>query len=67
MTLYIRPKVGETPSDLISCENANGHKLFRKMFVHLKIKNDSLTYELADDEVWEQDNSLVANIDSVLV
>jgi hypothetical protein len=37
MTLYIKAKVGETPADLVSCENANGHKLFRALFVHLKI------------------------------
>jgi hypothetical protein len=63
MVLYIKMKDTTCPFDLVSCETVEGHKLFRNLFCYVK---DSSKFELADTEVWQQDQSIIRTVHSIL-
>ena len=63
MVLYIKMKSAKCPSELVSCETVEGHKLFRNFFCYIK---DSSKFELADTEVWDQDQSVLRTVHTIL-
>ncbi len=63
MVFYIKMKSAICPSELVSCETVEGHKLFRNFFCYIK---DSSKFELADTEVWQQDQSILRTVHSIL-
>ena len=56
-------KNSKSPYECVSCETVEGHKLFRNFFCHIK---DSSQFILADTEVWQQDQSVLRTIHSIL-